>query len=261
MKLNFDIKDIIAIVKESSSIMTSNEFSVFQKNGYSDIVTSCDIKIQDSLCKALSLLAPGSGFLCEENDINNAESANLVWIIDPIDGTTNFARGIYNSCISVALKVDGEISMGVVYNPFMDELYYAERGKGSFLNGTKLKVSERTFEDGILCTAMSLYNKQFAKECSDIIYETYCSCNDVRRFGSCALELCYLAAGRCDLYFEYRVQPWDYAAAFLILTEAGGCLTNGKCEKLHCDAPTMLVGANNRENFNKLLAIVQKHVK
>lgn len=261
MELNFDIQDIISIVKDVSLIMTSEEFSVYRKNGYSDIVTSCDIKVQDALCSALSTLAPASGFLCEENDINNRGTTDMLWIIDPIDGTTNFARGISNCCISVALKVDGEVRMGVVYNPYMDELYYAEKGRGAFLNGVKLNVSERIFADGILCTAMSVYNKQYAKVCSDIIYEAYCHCNDVRRFGTCALELCYLAAGRCDLYFEYRVQPWDYAAAFLILTEAGGCLTDGNDGHLQCDSPTMLVGANNRVNHGELLGIVQKYVK
>ena len=142
--MNFDIQDIISIVKEASLIMYSDKFSVFQKNGYSDIVTSCDLEIQDFLYKALLDLAPESGFLCEEKDINNVNEKDLIWIIDPIDGTTNFARGISDNCISVALQVSGEIRMGVVYNSFKEELYYAEKGKGAYLNGVQLNVSNRS---------------------------------------------------------------------------------------------------------------------
>ena len=121
------------------------------------------------------------------------------------------------------------------------------------MNGSKLSVSDRVFENGLLCTAMSLYNKQYAKVCSDIIYEAYMQCNDVRRFGACALELCYMAAGTCDLYFEYRVLPWDYSAAYLILQEAGGVLVGRGGETLGCDVPTMLIGANTQKNLEKLL--------
>jgi myo-inositol-1(or 4)-monophosphatase len=129
------------------------------------------------------------------------------------------------------------------------------------MNGKKLSVSDRVFEDGMLCTAMSLYNKQYAKICSDIIYEVYNSCNDIRRFGACAVELCYLAAGTCDLYFEYRIQPWDYSAAYLILKEAGGILTGMNGSKLNFDSPTMLIGANNRKNLERLIEIINRHIK
>ena len=96
--------------------------------------------------------------------------------------------------------------------------------------------------------------------CAKVIFDAYFRCNDVRRFGSCAMELCYLAAGQCDLFFEYRVQAWDYSAAYLILTEAGGVLTGGRGENLSCDTPTMLVGANNGANHAQLLEIVSKYI-
>ena len=107
---------------------------------------------------------------------------------------------------------------------------------------------------------MSLYKKEHAKVCSDIIYEAYMECNDVRRFGSCALELCYIAAGRCDLYFEIRVFPWDFAAGLLILNEAGGIAGGLNGEPPSLTSPTVLIGANNLENFEKLAGIVNKHL-
>ena len=259
--MNVDINHVISIVKKAAAIMNEAKFTISQKEGYSNIVTSCDVEIQNYLCSELADLTPGCGFLCEEGDDQKTQAKDLVWIIDPIDGTANFSRGISDCCISVALKCKGEIVLGVVYNPYKNELYQAEKGKGSYLNGNRLSVSDRVFENGLLCTAMSLYNKQYAKVCSDIIYETYMQCNDVRRFGACALELCYMAAGTCDLYFEYRVQPWDYSAAYLILQEAGGVLVGRGGQPLGCDVPTMLIGANNQQNLERLLAIVNKHLE
>ncbi len=108
---------------------------------------------------------------------------------------------------------------------------------------------------------MSLYRKEYAEICRDIIFDVYNKCNDFRRFGSCALELCYLAAGKCDLYFEIRVFPWDYAASYLILKEAGGVLKGLNGENLSYDKPTVLVGANNLENYEKLNDIIKKYLK
>lgn len=259
--MNIDINDVISIVKSTTTITENTICTISQKGGYSNIVTSCDIEIQNYLCARLETLIPGCGFLCEEGDSELTQGKDYIWIIDPIDGTANFSRGISDCCVSVALKAHGEVVLGVVYNQYKDELYYAEKGKGAYLNGEKLAVSDRVFEDGLLCTAMSLYNKQYAKVCSDIIYDAYMQCNDVRRFGACALELCYLAAGTCDLYFEYHVQPWDYSAAYLILEEAGGKLAGKNGAALGCDIPTMLIGANNQSNLERLIAIVNKHLE
>ena len=259
--MNIEINDIIEIVKRASLIMRKNNFNISHKEGYSNIVTDCDIEVQKFLCSELMKLCPDCGFLCEEEDMQNPQQKEFIWIIDPIDGTANFARGIPECCISVALKHKGEIAMGVVYNPYKEELYHAVKDQGSYMNGKKLSVSDRVFEDGMLCTAMSLYNKQYAKICSDIIYEVYNSCNDIRRFGACAVELCYLAAGTCDLYFEYRIQPWDYSAAYLILKEAGGILTGMNGSKLNFDSPTMLIGANNRKNLERLIEIINRHIE
>ena len=107
---------------------------------------------------------------------------------------------------------------------------------------------------------MSLYKKEHARVCSDIIYEAYMQCNDIRRFGGCAKELCYIAAGRCELYFEIRVFPWDFAAASLVLTEAGGVLRGLNDEKPSMTGPTVLIAANNQKNYRILADIVNKHL-
>ena len=249
----------IAIVKEVSHIMTEANFEVSEKGGQTNIVTTADVETQRALHQALSALLPDSGFFCEEEDLidNNKE---YVWIIDPIDGTMNFSRGIGECAISVALLHNGTPVVGVVYNPFQNEIYAAEKGRGATKNGKPIHVSDAPFEKALFCTAMSTYRKEFAKTCFDIIEEAYWQCNDIRRFGTSAVELCYMAAGKCELYYEMRLFPWDYAAAGLIFTEAGGILTGFAGGPIPYDRPSPLIGANTQENYDRLSAIVHRHM-
>ena len=335
--MTLDIKDrLIEIVREAARLMEGASFEITNKEGYANIVTSTDVAVQEYLCTNLKELLPGSGFLCEEDDIeevdeltsrqvdklnasdtNNSSTEQLVnssteqytWIIDPIDGTANFARSIDQCAICVGLGVQeakefssgvqeyrsvgvqtspscssnsltetnnssttsnsdspsfggvrggspATIILGIVYIPRTNELFYAERGKGAFRNGKQIHVSDRPFANGILCTALPVYHKEYAPLCSKIILEAFTQCNDIRRFGACAPELCYLAMGRCEMYFEYLLSPWDFAAASLILTEAGGVIAD-----LNGNAPTYLhpsgiVAANNKENLDRMLGIV-----
>ena len=234
-------------------------FTVTEKTRPENIVTSSDIKSQRMLVRGLGEIIPGSTFFCEEEGICD-RGGEYVWIIDPIDGTTNFARGIEDCAISVGLLHRGEIIVGVVKSICREDCFTAVKGKGAELNGKPIRVSDRGFESGILCTAMSLYKKEFAKICSDIIFEAYSECNDVRRFGSAAMELCYLASGRCELYFEIRVFPWDCAAGILILEEAGGMARGLQDKPVDFSGPTVLIGANSEENYRKLADIVNKHL-
>lgn len=247
-------------VREAARIFKKRTFEIKYKEGFENIVTSADLEIQQFLCEQLAMLVPESGFICEEENVNDSQGREFVWVIDPIDGTTNYARGISESCISVALMKNNEVVLGIVYNPTKDEMFAATKGGGASLNGVPIAVSQRRFEEGILCTAMCVYEKRYAKMCSDIIYDAYMACNDVRRFGSCALELCYIAKGDCELYFEFKVKPWDFAAAYLILTEAGGVLTGFSGEELKLDTPALLVGANNKDNHEMLMSYVTKHI-
>ena len=205
-----DIEIVSAIVRAASSLMDrSGRFEIHDKGTLENIVTSSDVAVQHFLTRELGLRFPEIGFLCEEEDLNDIAGHEAVWVIDPIDGTANYARGNENCCISVALVQNGDPVLGVVYAPWREELYTAEKGKGASCNGKPLQVSGRPFEQGILFTAMSTYRKELAKTCSDIIYDVYMECNDVRRTGSAAVELCLMAAGFAELYFEMRLMPWD----------------------------------------------------
>lgn len=246
-------------VREASKLMTAGGFEIMEKDGVENLVTSSDLAVQHFLTERLAEILPGSGFLCEEEDFRDI-SEEYVWIIDPIDGTANYARGIEDCCISVALARDGVLQAGVVYSPGRRELYTAAKGCGAFLNGRPIHVSARPFENGLLCTAMSTYRKDYAKSCSDIIYDIYMRSNDVRRFGSAAVELCMMAKGTIELYFEMRLQPWDYAAASLILTEAGGCVADFDGNFPSLTKPSMVIAANTEENLSELLSTVRRHL-
>lgn len=253
------LQQVVDIVKEASGQMLAAHFTVTQKEGFANLVTSSDLAVQHFLTERLSALLPGCGFLCEEEDFRRTER-EYIWIIDPIDGTANYARGLSDCCISVALVRGGEVQLGVVYSPRREELYTAERGKGACCNGRPIRVSGRPLADGLFCTAMSTYRKTLAKTCSDIIYDVYMRCNDLRRWGSAAVELCLLASGVIELYFEMRLQPWDYAAAMLILQEAGGCIAGWDGGLPSLTRPSLVVAANRRDSMDALLATVRTHL-
>ena len=253
------MNELIGIVKQASSLMLTDGFDILEKDGVTNIVTSSDVAVQEFLKTKLSQLLPGCGFLCEEEDQHRL-GKEYTWIIDPIDGTANYSRGIDQCAICVGLQHNKDMEMSVVYLPRTNELFHAERGKGAFLNGKPIHVSDRPFQNGIMCTALAVYHKEYAKVCSDIICDTFMQCNDIRRFGAAAPELCYLAMGRCELYFEYLLSPWDYAAASLILTEAGGCLSDLQGNALTCITPSGVLAANTKENLDRLTSIVCKHI-
>lgn len=253
------IESVIEIVRKASELMCTDAFDIKSKDGCENIVTTSDVAVQKYLCENLSALLPGCGFICEEDGVNDPYK-EYVWVIDPIDGTANYARGISDCAISVGLRHCGEVIQGVVFIPWKGEMYHAEKGKGAFCNGKLIHVSDRPFRDGILCTAMSTYRKEYADTCSEIIMEAFHQCNDVRRFGSAAVELCILASGKCELYFEMRLQPWDYAAGMLILGEAGGIASSLDGGPLRFDGPDLVCAANSCESHSRLLEIIRKHV-
>lgn len=246
------IEEVIRIVREAAALFDrTGGFEVKDKGARENIVTSSDLAVQHFLTERLGELLPGSGFLCEEEDFKDL-SHDSVWVIDPIDGTANYARGNENCCISVALVQDGAATLGVVYSPWRGELYSAVKGEGAFCNDKPIHVSDRPFEQGLLFTAMSTYRKELARRCSDIIYDIYMRCNDVRRTGSAAVELCLMAAGYADLYFEIRLMPWDYAAASLILTEAGGTVCDGFGKSPSLFEPSTVIAANTPESAERI---------
>ena len=253
------INQVIEIVKEASKLMTS-DVTITQKGSHSDFVTSADVNVQHYLEEHLLKLLPGSVFLGEEEN-KQALEGEFIWVVDPIDGTSNFIRDLGASAISVGLVKNGAPYMGVIYQPYRDEMYYAERGKGAYMNGKQIHVSENDFKHSHLCAAASLYNKDLAQPCFNIIQKVYYQSDDFRRFGSAAVEMAYLAAGRIELFFEIRLFPWDVAAGIVLIKEAGGYTEMIYQKGFPLERPVALVGANTKENFDKMREIVCNEIK
>lgn len=247
-------------VKQAACIWKKGTGTVTEKNGAANIVTEADVAVQRFLQEKLGRLLPGSGFLCEEENVADLQKEYL-WVIDPIDGTTNFARGLPECAISVALLYKNEPVVGVVFAPRLQLLFTAVKGKGAYCCGKRIHTSQKTFAESLFCTGLCLYQKELSDSCSQIIAKTHPLCSDIRRLGSCALELCYLALGRCDLFFEIRTYPWDYAAGLLIIEEAGGVLRGFQGEKLDFQGMSMLIGANNPDNYQTLQQIISGIIK
>ncbi|MBQ6893217.1 MAG: inositol monophosphatase [Clostridia bacterium] len=254
------LNTIISIVKEAAKIMTGGEYTVTEK-GAANYVTDKDVAVERFLNEEITKAFPDIGFVGEEEDFSaDALSREYTAVVDPIDGTMNFTRDMNLSVISVAILKNGKPHVGVVYNPFTNEMFTAERGKGAFLNGKQIHVSDRGLKSACFFTAWSTYRKDLARACFEISEEVYYDTCDIRRLGVCALELSYMAAGRGELYFEIRLFPWDFAAAQLILTEAGGYIGTIDFDEPIYTRPQPIIAANSKENFDYLTEKVKKYV-
>ena len=197
------------------------------KKGLADYVTAADIKAEQVLFEELAKVRPGYGFLGEERGLIEGTDKTHTWICDPLDGTTNFLHAIPHFAVTVALQREGQIAAGVTYNPATGDLYWAERGKGAYCNDHRLRVAARkTLEESVIATGIPFLGKpghgQFLKELHQISQRV----SGVRRFGSAALDLAWVAQGRFDGFWERDLKPWDMAAGLLLVTEAGGRVTD-----------------------------------
>lgn len=247
---------IIKLVKEASKFVVSDELREDVRiKGSADFVTAVDIAISDFLKIELKKLYPDIGFFSEEEEgVLKSKS----WILDPIDGTTNLIYGYNMSSVSLALYDEGKIVFGVVYNPFTDECYTAEIGKGAYLNDKKICVKKREMKNSIVEFGAGSTRKKDADKNFEIAKEVFKKCTDIRRICSSALDLCFIADGRIDGYFEKVLKPWDYAAGSLILTEAGGKITDYEGKDLRMDMPSSVV-ATNGVIYTELIEIINKY--
>lgn len=251
------VKRITDIVKEAGKIILSahnQESSITAKEGKKNFVTKYDVAVQDFLFKELQKAFPDAEFIGEESE-NNFSSIGLRFIIDPIDGTTNFMQDYRCSCISVALCKENEIIAGVVYNPYTNELFSAEKGKGAYLNGDRISVSERPLSDGLALFGTSPYHPENTDETFVLLRKVFDISRDIRRSGSAAYDICMIACGRCEVFFEKGLQPWDIAAGTLIIKEAGGVVKNYEGEDISLSTPNDIVFANPKayEEFKTLI--------
>lgn len=190
-------------------------------NPVTEVDRLCDGTIMEMIHGAF----PEHDILSEESPFRGRGS-RWKWIIDPLDGTTNYFHGLQCFCVSIALEVDGKVHVGVVYDPILDELFHAESGKGAFLNDKRLSVSRTEVLDrAFLCTGFPYDVRKRPDYYLSYFREFMIRSFAIRRLGSAALDLCYLAAGRFDGFWELRLQPWDVAAASLVIAEAGGTAT------------------------------------
>jgi myo-inositol-1(or 4)-monophosphatase len=194
--------------------------------GESDLVTEVDRGCEELIVGAIMERYPDHDILAEENVYTPRKSSHR-WIIDPLDGTTNYAHGFPWFAVSIALEIEGEVRIGVVLHTMMNELFTAVRGEGAFLNGERIHVSSRSpLKSALLATGFP-YDKSSDNENNFANFERFqIKARAVRRAGSAALDLAYVAAGRFDGYWECKLKPWDVAAGFLIVEEAGGRVTD-----------------------------------
>ncbi|AZO65691.1 MAG: inositol monophosphatase [Mesorhizobium sp.] len=227
--------------------------------GPGDYVSQADRKAEDILFTELSKARPGYAFLMEERGLIEGDDGQHRWIVDPLDGTTNFLHGIPMFAISIALERQGQIVAGVVYNPAMDELYTAERGGGAFMNDRRLRVAGRTklIDTVIGCGVPHLGRGQhgnFLVELRNVMAEV----SGVRRLGSASLDLAYVAAGRMDGFWETGLSAWDVAAGILLIREAGGFISDFAGGQNMLDGGSVVAG--NEIIQRALLKTVRKPV-
>lgn len=222
--------------------------------GVIDLVTSADQDCEQKIIDVIRHSFPDHSILAEEKtDIQNAQSAYR-WIVDPLDGTTNFAHGHPQFCVSIALEKSDRVILGLVYDPIRDECFEAALGQGATLNGEALRVSTvNELDKALLATGFPYDRREFAAVYLGYFKEFMIRCQGIRRGGSAALDLCYVACGRFDGYWELKLKPWDIAAGALIVAEAGGRLSDFSGKPFSIDGQETL--ASNRLIHEEMVRI------
>lgn len=198
-----------------------------ESKGTNDFVTNVDVSAEQAIIETIRKSYPEHSIICEESGQHEGTDSDYQWIIDPLDGTTNFVKGIPHFAVSIALKVKGKLDQAVVYDPIRGELFTASRGKGAQLNGFRIRVKQhKELTGAILATGFPFKKKQHMPAYMAMFQNLFEKTSDMRRAGSAALDLAYVAAGRVDGFFEIGLKPWDTAAGELLVIEAGGLVTD-----------------------------------
>ena len=250
-------KELIKIIKKAGKILKkgyySNKDVTFKAK--KDLVTKYDVAVENYLKKKFSKKFKEFNIIAEESDNTLIEFNNSI-IVDPIDGTTNFVNGVPHTAISVGVYKDKKPYLAIVYNPILDELYEAKIGKGAYLNGEKLEVSkEDNFQKALIATGFPYSSGTNSDDLNDVIKklkDILPLCQDIRRLGSASIDLCMVAKGTFEGYYEMNLKAWDVSAGILILTEAGGTVStiDGSEYKLFEDK---YIVATNGKIHNELI--------
>lgn len=226
-------------IRKNVGSISNNEISVKQA---SDYVTRIDKESEQIIINIIKNNFPHHHFLTEES-IQEYDTSNYRWIIDPLDGTTNFIHSYPVFAVSIALEYRGEIILGIVYDPLRDEIFSAEKGKGAFLNGRPFRVSKTSdLIKSIITTGFPFRRKEMIDDYLKLFKNIFYKVSDIRRAGSAALDLAYLACGRCEGFFELGLSPWDVAAGSLLITEAGGIITDFTGESDYLSTGNIVAG-------------------
>lgn len=242
------INGICTLVKECGRVMLEADrerMAIDIKSGVTDLVTEYDTKIQGQLQVGLKSLLPEAKFIGEEGSDDQLSDDGYAFVVDPIDGTTNFIKDYHTSAISVALLKGREAVAGVVYNPYLDEVFSAIKGEGAYCNGKRISVSAQPIGKALVLFGSSPYDKSLFPKTIEVLSDYFYKALDIRRSGSAALDLCSVACGRADIYFELQVSPWDFAAGKLLVEEAGGVVTDLDGKPLSFDGKTSIIAKNN----------------
>lgn len=259
------MKDFMTVAREAAlkagGLLRENIHGIREISYKGDInlVTEMDMRSERAVVELLLAFFPEHGIIAEE-ETKIQSGSGFTWIIDPLDGTTNYAHGYPCFSVSIALEQEGEIILGVVYDPMRDELFSAQKGQGAFLNSKTIRVSgEDTLIKSLLATGFPYDRKVSEKNNLDYFHDLLMASQEVRRDGSAALDLCSVASGRFDGFWELKLKPWDVAAGSLIVREAGGRVSDfsGAGSSIHDDE----ILASNGRIHGQMAEILQKAVR
>lgn len=242
-------RQIAEIAKRAGALMVNSEIrEITEKSDVTNVVTDVDVKCQQFIIGECLKCLPESSFLAEEEGRQQI-GEGFTWVIDSIDGTTNYMYDYHHSCVSIALYEKKRGVIGVIYDPYLDECFVGIEGVGSTCNGRPIHVSGHGFREALVMAGTTPYDKTLADETFRIMKTLFLEARDIRRSGSAALDFCYLAYGRIDAFYELNLQPWDYGAGCIIVRNAGGVVeptvehamdelkqtgvvcSNGKCQE------------------------------
>lgn len=236
---------LVSIARQAGEYFLKRQISSIEsKDGHANFVTNIDCMVQEYLEKELLRLVPGSKFIGEEKE-NQPLSDEPTWIVDPLDGTTNMIHDYRMSAVSIAYCERKKPVVGLIWQPYAREMFYAEAGKGAFLNDAPIHVADTPFSRALITFGTAPYYEELEKKSMAMALDFLHSCADIRRSGSAAIDLAYLACGRTDAFWELRLKPWDYAAGSLLVREAGGEIRmplNGG--EMNYDLTTAIVAAS-----------------
>jgi myo-inositol-1(or 4)-monophosphatase len=261
MNLENLTKEVIDLAKEVGAFLKDErkkfKLSDIEYKGHSNLVSYVDKAAEEKIVKRLLELLPQAGFITEEETINKTGEV-YNWIVDPLDGTTNFIHGLPLYSVSIALEQNKELVIGVVFEVNLDECFYAWKDGGAYVNGESISVSPHSqLSDTLIATGFPYYNFEKETQYLNIVRELMQQCHGVRRMGSAAVDMAYVACGRFDAYFEYNINLYDIAAGAVIVREAGGSAFNfsGGDEFFH--SREMI--ATNGKIADAMKDVVQKH--